>query len=105
MKNRSAVVSTNLLSAFLCASAPLRVAVVLFATPSLCAASDWPQWRGPARNGISAEKGWSTRWPAGGPRHVWSVQVGEGFSSVAVVGSRLYTAGNDGRQDTICCLD
>src|SRR5438105_2598900 len=54
--------------------------------PGAALASDWPQWRGPNRNGISAETTWTYRWPATGPRKAWSVQVGEGWSSVAVVG-------------------
>jgi outer membrane protein assembly factor BamB len=68
------------------------------------AAVDWPQWRGPQRNGISSESGWLLRWPAGGPRRLWTAQVGEGFSSVAVQGGRVYTMGNAGNRDTVYCL-
>ncbi len=68
-------------------------------------ASDWPQWRGPNRNGISAETGWTHHWGAGGPRKVWSAKVGEGFSSFAVVGGKLYTAGWANGRDTIWCLN
>ncbi|NLF19327.1 MAG: PQQ-binding-like beta-propeller repeat protein [Lentisphaerae bacterium] len=57
-------------------------------------ADDWPQWRGPRRDGISSEKGLLTEWPEGGPRKLWSVSgIGHGFSTVAVVGDRLYTTG------------
>src|SRR5947207_9422972 len=65
-------------------------------------AADWPQWRGPNRNGITAESGWA---PTSNPRRVWSAQVGEGFSSVAVVGSRVYTMGNSGGKDWVHCLN
>jgi outer membrane protein assembly factor BamB len=68
-------------------------------------AADWPQWRGPLRNGISAEKGWTGRWPAGGPRKLWETTVGAGFSSVAIKGGRLYTMGNAGNRDTVHCLN
>lgn len=68
-------------------------------------AADWPQWRGPARNGISTETDWNFRWPASGPPRVWSAQVGEGFSSVAVTGGRLYTMGNADDKDTVHCLN
>ncbi len=68
-------------------------------------AADWPQWRGPLRNGYSAEKGWNSQWGAGGPRKAWAVQVGEGFSSVAVVGGKVYTVGNSANKDTVWCLD
>src|SRR5688500_19509128 len=63
------------------------------------AAADWPQWRGPQRNGISAETGWQ-RWPATGPKRLWAAQVGEGFSAVAVKGGRVYTMGNADRKST-----
>lgn len=68
-------------------------------------AADWPQFRGPARNGISTEKGWSARWPKQGPKAVWKVNVGKGHSSVAVSGGRVYTMGNSADRDTVFCLD
>jgi outer membrane protein assembly factor BamB len=77
---------------------------LLVATALPVEATDWPQWRGPRRDGISSETGWLTRWPAGGPRRLWTVQVGEGFSSVAVKGGRVYTMGNAGDRDTVYCL-
>mgnify|MGYP000107746709 CR=1 FL=1 len=72
----------------------LRPAVVMFAV--FCAAAqaaDWPQWRGPDRNGISAEKGWLDQWPAAGPTIAWRAQVGLGASSFVVAGGRVYTMG------------
>jgi len=68
-------------------------------------AADWPQFRGPTRNGISAERGWRHQWAGGKPRQIWSADVGVGFSSVAVQGGRLYTMGNRGNQDVVSCLD
>lgn len=66
---------------------------------------DWPQWRGPKRNGISAEKDFVTSWPKEGPHRVWTARVGVGYSSVAVVGGRLYTMGNVSDVDHVMCLD
>lgn len=68
-------------------------------------AADWPQWRGPLRTGISAEKGWNYRWGASGPREVWSANVGEGYSMAVVKSGRLYTMGNSGGKDVVSCLD
>ncbi len=68
-------------------------------------AADWPQWRGPARNGISSESGWLSQWPPTGPRRAWSVKVGDGYASVAVVGGRVYTTGNTNDQDMVYCLN
>jgi outer membrane protein assembly factor BamB len=73
-------------------------------TPAFTNATDWPQWRGPTRNGISPEKGWRTTWPASGPRRLWSVQVGQGFSSVAVKNGLVYTMGNRQGQDYVSCI-
>lgn len=61
------------------------------------AAADWPQWRGPARTGISAETGLLRQWPAGGPRLIWRIDnVGEGFSTPSVAGNRIYLVVNEG---------
>lgn len=66
---------------------------------------DWPQWRGPKRNGVSAEKDFLTAWPKEGPIRLWAAKVGVGLSSVSVVGSRLYTMGNVSDVDHVMCLD
>ena len=72
-------------------------------------AADWPQWRGPNRDGLSAEAGWLTAWPKGGPKTLWKQKVGDGFSAVSVAGGRAYTLGNvEGivqTHDVIWCLD
>ncbi len=68
-------------------------------------ASDWPQWRGPNRDGISAETGWSSAWPKEGLKQVWKAEVGAGYGSVAVSRGRLYVMGNTADQDTVYCLD
>ena len=57
-------------------------------------ADDWPQWRGPKRDGRSREKGLLRKWPGTGPRKLWSVRgLGEGFSTVSVVGKVIFTTG------------
>ncbi len=66
-------------------------------------AADWPQWRGPMRNGTTAEA--PGTWPAGGPRQLWTARVGEGYAAVAVQGNRVFTLGNDGSKDHVYCLD
>ena len=58
-------------------------------------ASDWSQWRGQDRDGKSSETGLLQSWPQGGPTLDWQTEgLGEGFSSVAVVGDRIYTLGD-----------
>jgi len=67
--------------------------------------ADWPCWRGPSRNGISEETGWTAQWPADGPRQLWKANVGTGCSSVSVSEGRLFTMGNANETDTVFCLD
>ncbi len=68
-------------------------------------AEDWPRWRGPDANGISKETGWSSQWPAGGPKQVWKTKIGTGFTSFSVSNGRVYTMGNASDTDTIFCFD
>lgn len=64
------------------------------------AAANWPQWRGPERNGISQETGLLKEWPKEGPKLLWQVKdIGSGYSTPAVVGERLYLLSNQGMED------
>jgi outer membrane protein assembly factor BamB len=73
---------------------------------ALAAPGDWPQWRGPNRTDISTETGLLKEWPAGGPKLVWKATgLGAGFSTVSVVGKRVFTAGDIGDASYILCLD
>jgi len=59
------------------------------------AADDWPQFRGPARDDISSDKGLLKEWPKDGPTLAWKCEgLGAGFSSVSLVGNRIYTMGD-----------
>ncbi len=63
---------------------------------------DWPQWRGPNRDGKSPETGLPTQWPSGGPQLVWNVTgLGEGYSTPAVNGDVVYVLGTRGNQEFI----
>jgi len=80
----------------------LMVAATLLATNS--PAADWPQWRGPNRNGISSESV-SASWPTDGPKVLWHASVGTGFSSISISQGRAYTMGNTNNEDTVWCFD
>jgi outer membrane protein assembly factor BamB len=67
------------------------------------AAADWPQWRGPDRNGISSET--VSTFPPNGPALLWRASIGTGFSSLAIGSGRVFTMGNSEGQDTIWCFD
>lgn len=68
-------------------------------------AADWPQFRGPERDGTSAETGLAASWPAEGPPRRWKKPIGEGFSGIAVAGGRLYTQASDGTNEHALALD
>lgn len=82
----------------------LAAGSVLAAPPA--AGADWPQWRGPARDGKSAETGLLQSWPAGGPPLAFKATgIGTGFSAVAVAGGRIYTLGDAGDRQFVVGLD
>jgi len=83
-----------------CPANLLGIALGLCLWPLVLPAADWPQWRGPQRNGISAETGLLAEWPKEGPRLVWQVKdIGSGYSTPAVVGDRLYLLSSQGTND------
>ena len=77
----------------------------LFGLAGLAKANDWPNFRGPDHSGISKETGWSTTWPADGPKQLWKAKVGTGFASIVVSEGRAYTLGNTDDTDTVFCFD
>ena len=65
--------------------------LIVSVSASLAWAEDWPQWRGPARTGISAEKGLLEKWSEEGPTVRWKrTDIGTGYSSPAIAGGRVY---------------
>lgn len=71
-----------------------------FAGPASASApaADWPQFRGPSRDGKSADKGLLAQWPEGGPKLLWSDEgIGKGFSHVAVADGLVYVTGLVGK--------
>ncbi len=90
MKFRSLVV----ISAFCLACS------VLFVTASAAAGSDWPQWRGAGRDGISSDSRLLKQWPANGPKLLWQVNdIGDGYSTPSIVGKRIYLMSNRGLEN------
>lgn len=79
--------------------------LVCLAGISVADAEDWPVWRGPQANGISAESGWNAEALKGGAKTLWKKELGKGYTSVSVKGGMLYTAGNVDGKDIIYGLD
>ena len=69
-------------------------------------AADWPQFRGPNRDGSSPETSLLQQWPADGPKLLWtSADLGVGYAGPAIVGDRLYTAGGRGPDEFLIAFD
>jgi outer membrane protein assembly factor BamB len=88
----------------------LAIAAVWLVVSTVATASDWPIYRGPSHNGISAETNWQGDWGDAGPKVLWRASVGIGSSSVVVANGRAYTMGNDGNEDdeqkdSVYCFD
>jgi outer membrane protein assembly factor BamB len=54
------------------------------------AGDDWPRFLGPTGNNQSAEKGLNPHWPAEGPKVVWTMPLGTGYSSPVTSQGRLF---------------
>lgn len=68
--------------------------------------TDWPQWRGPRRDGISAEKGLLHKWPKGGPSLAWKIDgLGKGYASPSISGGRIYIMGQPADETVLFALD
>ena len=66
---------------------------------------DWPQWWGPDRSNVSRETGLLKQWPEGGPKLVWTARgLGEGVTSVAVAGGKVFTIGSKGDDEFAIAL-
>lgn len=73
---------------------------------ALSLAADWPAWRGPERNGLSPDTGLLKRWPSGGPPLAFRAGgLGNGFSSLAIAGSRILTMGDRGADQYVIAVD
>jgi outer membrane protein assembly factor BamB len=85
-------------------AASLVLAIVL-------AQAEWPQWRGPKRDGVSTDTGLLKQWPKEGPPRVWEAKgAGRGYSSLALTGGRIYTIGDgpstaSDKDEYLLCFD
>lgn len=78
--------------------------LILVASP--LAAGDWPQFRGPNRDGVSTEKGLLKQWPKEGPKLLWTIKdAGLGFSSIAIRDGKLYTLGTRDDLEAVLVYD
>lgn len=68
-------------------------------------AADWPGFRGPGRDGVVRGLSISTNWQNSPPKLIWKQRVGPGWSSMCVVGGRVYTQEQRGELEAVVCRD
>jgi outer membrane protein assembly factor BamB len=83
----------------------LSTVLCLGLATGLADAADWPQYRGPNRDGISAEPAVLRSWSPDGPRVLWKVPIGEGYSQVVAAKGRLFTLDTRGDDEQAVALD
>src|SRR5438067_556808 len=67
--------------------------------------AEWPQWRGPNRDGISPDAGLLQDWEATPPKLLWTAEgIGGGYASVSVAGGHVYTTGNLPTGQAVVCV-
>ena len=84
------------------------VVFLLFTTGFAASGTDWPDWRGPARDGRSTETGHPVRWSKNGENLVWKAPYG-GRSAPIVMGGRVFLFNTSGEgetmQERVMCLN
>ena len=68
----------------------LAASLLLTANLGTANADDWPQWLGPQRDGVWRETGILEKFPDGGPKVLWRVPIGPGYTGPAVADGRIY---------------
>ncbi len=79
-------------------------AAVMTAWAAGAAAQDWPQWRGPARDGVIGAFDVPSAWPDA-LQQQWSIEVGLGYATPVLVGDRIYMFTRQGEDEVMTALD
>jgi len=75
------------------------------ASAASVAGEDWPNFLGPRANGTSLETGLLDSLPKEGPKQLWSLKVGAGYSAPSVLGSRLILHHRIGGEEVVECFN
>ncbi len=68
-------------------------------------AVDWPQWRGPNRDGKSADTGLLKEWPSDGPPLAWKIdKIGGGYCAPSIADGRVFGMSNRGEDEVVWAL-
>lgn len=93
-------------------SLPAALFLLTLITSACCGEStNWPQFRGPNRDGVSLDTGLLNEWPEGGPKLVWAATgAGRGYSSMSISDGKMFTMGDapstaDDKDEYLLCFD
>lgn len=85
---------------------PVLAATLLSITAGASGAEDWPQWRGPNRDGVSLETGLLSAWPDEGPELAFRADgLGAGYSTVSITEDRAFTLGMVSGREWVFAVD
>src|SRR5437660_11701927 len=73
--------------------------------PAVTFGGDWPQWRGPHRDGAIPADQLPDPWPPQPPPPAWRAAVGTGYGGPVVAGGRVYVLARQGGDEVCHCLD
>ena len=73
--------------------------------PLQLSAGDWPGFRGADRDGVIRGVTLSADWESAPPRPLWRKRLGPAWSSMIVIGDRLYTQEQRGKEETVVCYE
>ncbi len=81
------------------------VSVIALLCVTSAFAADWPQWRGPNRDGKSADTGLLKEWPNDGPPLAWKAdKLGGGYSAPSIAAGRIFGMSNRGEDEVVWAL-
>lgn len=65
----------------------------------------WPQFGGPTRDFKCDVTGLATEWPEGGPKQLWTRELGDGYACIVADGGKLYTMVRRDENEVVVALD
>ena len=78
--------------------------VVCLGLASAASAQDWPQWRGPTRDGVVRAADVPDSWPAS-LRVAWRAEIGEGYASPVMADGRAFTLSRHDPREVVTAID
>src|SRR5262245_5423364 len=84
---------------------PLLAAGLLCACAAMTSAADWPEFRGPNRDGVCSETGLLREWPKNGPAKAWTAKnLGLGFGTPSVAAGKIFGMGTRNSKDGVWAI-